>query len=257
MRAIEIRAQGKSKGLKRIQASFRKNKIHYFQEALGLGIFMISACLFYALLYSPDSPFNQKIPDMQTKNLIMSFCMGSTAFFIFYSPFTAPSGSHINPAVTLSFLRLGKMDPWDSLFYIIFQILGGLIAVILMAQILGPMLTAAPVHYAVTIPGKYGKAAAAATEFLTALLMMSLVLFSSANEKWKKYTRILSAMLVGSYVLIAGPISGFGMNPARTIASAIPANIYTAIWIYLSMPLTGMLSAAEIYKATLKRVPRS
>ena len=49
------------------------------------------------------------------------------------------------------------------------------------------------------------------------------------------------------YVIIAGPISGFGMNPARSFASAFPAHTYTAFWIYMIIPFAGMLSAAEFF----------
>ena len=84
----------------------------------------------------------------------MGFLMGATALIIFYSPFTAPSGSHINPAVTVTFLRLNKMCPWDAVFYIIFQFVGGTIAVYFMAAILGDVLAAHPVNYAVTVPEK-------------------------------------------------------------------------------------------------------
>ena len=49
------------------------------------------------------------------------------------------------------------------------------------------------------------------------------------------------------YVIVAGPISGFGMNPARSFASAFPAHIYTAFWIYIVVPFAGMLSAAEFF----------
>jgi aquaporin Z len=47
-------------------------------------------------------------------------------------------------------------------------------------------------------------------------------------------------------VTFVGPISGFGMNPARSFASALPAHIWTAFWIYLFMPFAGMLGAVEI-----------
>jgi aquaporin Z len=48
-------------------------------------------------------------------------------------------------------------------------------------------------------------------------------------------------------VIVAGPVSGFGMNPARSLASAIPANIWTDFWIYLFIPFAGMMSAAELF----------
>jgi len=37
------------------------------------------------------------------------------------------------------------------------------------------------------------------------------------------------------------------MNPARTFASALPAQIWTALWIYFTAPPLGMLVAAELY----------
>ena len=236
-------------------ASFRKNRIHYLQEALGLAIFMISACFFSAMLEGKDSVLHLAIPNGRVRLLIMGILMGSTALIIFYSPLTAPSGSHINPAVTLVFLRLGKICPRDAMFYILFQFIGGLIAVYLMAFLLGHPLTDRPVNYATTVPGKQGVAAAALTELFIAFIMVSMVLFTSNSERLRKSTRLIAGLLVCLNVVVAGPVSGFGMNPARTLASAIPANTYTAFWIYMIMPFTGMLGAAEFFLFFQKKRP--
>jgi aquaporin Z len=177
----------------------------------------------------------------------MGVLMGSTALFIFYSPWTAPSGSHINPAVTLTFLRLDKMCRYDALFFAIFQIAGGTAAVFIMQLLAGNILTAPPVNSAVTVPGKNGIGWASITELLIAFITMSMVLFTSHHDKLKKYTRVFAACLVCVWVIIAGPVSGFGMNPARSFASAFPANTWTAFWIYLFIPFAGMLSAAELF----------
>lgn len=234
-------------GFIQMKASFKKNYVHYLQEALGLAIFMISACFFSALFWGKDASFHFEIHNGMDRNIINGLLMGGTALFIFYSPFTAPSGSHINPAVTVTFWRLNKMCPWDVAFFILFQFIGGTIAVYLMAALLGSGLTGAPVNYAVTIPGKTGIAAAAITEFIIALIMMTMVLFTSENDSLKKYTRVIAGCFVSLYVIMAGPISGFGMNPARSLASAFPANIYTAFWIYMIIPFAGMLAAAEFF----------
>jgi len=37
------------------------------------------------------------------------------------------------------------------------------------------------------------------------------------------------------------------MNPARTVGSAVVANVWTGWWVYFLAPAIGMLSAAEIY----------
>lgn len=234
-------------GISRIWNSFRKNHVHYLQEALGLAIFMGSACFFSAMLEGKESTLHVAIPNGTIRLLIMGMLMGLTALFIFYSPLTAPSGSHINPSVTLVFLRLGKICLWDAFFYMLFQLMGGLVAVYLMAFLLGHSLTDQPVNYATTVPGQQGIIVAALTELAIAFVMITMVLFSSESKRFKKNTRIIAGCLVCCNVIFAGPVSGFGMNPARTLASAIPAHIYTALWIYLLMPFAGMLAATEFF----------
>ena len=253
MRAVDIRVYVGSGRLNRLTKTFKHNWIFYLQEALGLGIFMVSACFFGAILESNHSPIHPLIPNPLVRRVIMGLMMGGTALFIFYSPFTAPSGSHINPAVTLTFFRLGKMGSCDSLFYILFQFAGGLTAVYGMGFLMGEILTSAPVFYVVTVPGSKGPLAAALTELIIAFCMIAMILYTSADPKWKPYTRIISAVFVCIYVIITVPLSGFGMNPARTMASAIPANIYTSLWIYLLMPVAGMLLAAELFLLTGKK----
>ncbi len=257
MRIMPIKIFTGKTGLVQMKAAFRMNRRHYLQEALGLYIFMVSACFFGAMLFSPNSSWFHAIPGEMLRNVLMGVIMGSTALFIFYSPWTAPSGSHINPAVTLAFLRLDKMCRYDALFFIIAQFIGGTIAVYTMQFFMGSTLTASPVNSVVTIPGKYGTAWALITEFSIALITMTMVLFTSANNKLKRHTRIFAACLVCCWVIVAGPISGFGMNPARTFASALPANNWTAFWVYLLAPLAGMLSAAEFFLLIKKKIWRS
>jgi len=225
-------------------------------EALGLAIFMISACFFAAVLESKESFVHQGIPGETGRNLLMGAAMGLTALFIFYFRFTAPSGSQINPAVTLAFLRAGKINRRDAFFYIVFQFIGGTAAVYGMQLLLGDLLTAQPVNSVATVPHKGGIAAAFFMELFTAFAMMTMVLFTSAHERWKKYTRLIAATLVCLYLIIAGPVSGFGMNPARSFASALPAHTWTAFWIYLIAPIAGMLGAAELFLHIQKKKRR-
>jgi aquaporin Z len=247
MRAMPIQVTKGFIGLQQMKAAWNKNYIHYMQEALGLGIFMISACFFGAKLFSPNSNWYHAIANDFVRNVLMGVAMGTTALLIFYSPITAPSGAQINPAVSITFLRLNKMCRYDTMFFILFQLAGGVVAVVAMQSIMGELLTKTPVLSVVTVPGKYGITKAAITEFFIAFITMSMVLFTSHHTTLKKYTRIFAACLVCLWVITAGPVSGFGMNPARSFASALPANIWTAFWIYLIMPFAGMLSAAEVF----------
>lgn len=234
-------------GYKQLKASFSSNYRLYLQEALGLGIFMLSACFFGAMLFSPLSPWYAFFPNGIYRDVCMGIAMGATALFIFYSLWTSHSGSQINPAVTTTFLLLNKICRYDALFYMLFQVIGGTLAVLLMQWLMGNVLVAQPVNSVVTIPGKAGTGWAALTELLIAFITMSMVLFTSGNNRWKKYTRIIAACLVCIWVIVAGPVSGFGMNPARSFASAVAAGTWSAFWIYIFIPFAGMLSAAALY----------
>lgn len=252
MRAMPIRVDSGKEGFTQMKASFKKNYIHYLQEALGLAIFMISACFFGGMLEADHSAWHLAIPNKFQRSVLMGLLMGSTALFIFYSPFTSPSGSHINPAVSITFLRLKKMCPWDTAFFIVFQFIGGTAAVYIMQLLMGNILKQPPVNSVVTVPGKAGVWPAFIMELVIAFIMMSMVLFTSSNNRFKKYTRIIAGCLVCMYVIIAGPVSGFGMNPARTFASALPANTWRVSWIYFIVPFIGMLSAAEFFLVVQK-----
>ena len=255
MRVMPIKIDSGKKGIGQAKDSFKENWIHYMQEALGLALFMISACFFSAMLFSEKSPWHQAIPNAVTGNILMGIAMGATALFIFYSPWTSPSGSQINPAVTITFLRLNKMCRHDALFFILFQFAGGTIAVVVMQVMMGDILTGSPIHSAATVPGKKGIWWAAVTELFIAFITMSMVLFTSGSKKMQRFTRIIAGCLVCTWVIVAGPVSGFGMNPARSFASAFASGVWTAFWIYLFSPTAGMLLAAEFYLGLKRNKP--
>lgn len=183
MRAVNIRVHTNKDGIHKAKATFSKNWVHYMREALGLAIFMISACAFGVLLESRNSWLHHSIHSDWIRLVVMGVAMGATALFIFYWPLTALSGSHINPAVTLTFLRLGKMSLWDSLFYILFQFVGGVLAVYGMAALIGSPLRENPVHYLTTIPGKHGLWGALSAEFIAGFIVMTAILFSSERDR--------------------------------------------------------------------------
>src|SRR5262245_9400137 len=93
----------------------------YLMEAAGLGLFMLSACGFATLLEHPASPLRPVISDSIRRRIPLGLAMGLTAVSIVYSPWGKQSGAHLNPSLTLTFLRLGKVAPWDALCYVVAQ----------------------------------------------------------------------------------------------------------------------------------------
>ena len=209
---------------------------------------MISACAFTVLLEHPASPARQVIDDGLLRRLLIGIAMGLTAIALIYSPIGKRSGAHMNPAVTFTFWRLGKVQGWDAVFYVLFQFIGGLAGVLLSAWVLGQMLVAdSAVNYAVTAPGQSGRAVAFAAELAISCGLMLLVLFVSNQRALNRYTGLFAGALVATYITIEAPLSGMSMNPARSLASALPAQMWSDLWIYFLAPPLGMLLAAEVY----------
>jgi len=222
----------------------------YAIEAWGLGTFMVSAGLFATLLYSSISPIPVWIPNTFVRDTLVGTVMVLTAMAIIYSPWGKRSGAHLNPAVTITFFRLGKLTRVDAIGYVLAQFLGGSLGVDLVAVLLGQAFTNQPpvgLHYIVTEPGRAGWLAAIAAEALMSLLMMIVVLTVSNTPRWAHLTGVFAGCLVAIFIIVAAPISGMSINPARTFASAVFAQSWQSFWIYYFVPPLSMLAAAEGY----------
>jgi len=219
----------------------------YLMEGTCLGLFMISAFIFCTLLEHPASLVHQAIPHPFLRRFIMGLAMGLTAISIIYSPWGKQSGAHINPSTTLTFFRIGKVGKWDAVFYIVSQFVGGLAGAGLAATVLSRWVSHPSVNYVVTRPGMAGIGAAFVAEVVIAFILMSAILRVSNHAGLHKLTGLCAGALVATYITFEAPISGMSMNPARTFASAVCAQHWTALWIYFTAPLFGMFSAAEVY----------
>jgi len=206
-------------------------------------------------VFEPTSLFAEYGVTICHRLALNGLAMGLTAIGIIYSPWGARSGAHMNPAVTWTFFRLGKVRSWDALFYPIFQTLGGIAGVLLVKFALGRIFTESPVSYVVTVPGKGGVAAAFLAEMAIACGMMLMVLFMTNTPRLARFTGLFGGTLVFLYITFEAPFSGMSINPARTVASALPSGVWRAAWIYFVAPIGGMLLAVELYQA-LKRGAR-
>ena len=221
----------------------------YLIEAALLGLFMVSAALFTSLLEYPGSPVHQFISNPHVRRVLMGLAMGLTAILLVYSRWGQRSGAHMNPATTLTFLRLGKVAPWDAMFYIAAQFIGGVCGVLLSKLILGNVLSHHSVSFVATVPGPSGALIAFAAEIAIACGMMLMVLVATNTPNVARFTGVFAGILVALYITVEAPLSGMSMNPARTFASALPSGIWTSGWIYFTAPLIGMFLAAGLFRA--------
>ena len=225
----------------------------YLMEAAGLGLFMISACVFTVLVEHPQSPVRSGLADPFVRRSLIGLAMGLTAIGLIYSPWGKRSGAHLNPTITLTFLRLGRVEAWDAAFYVIAQFAGALAGVLVAAAVLRSALAHAAVNYAVTLPGGWGRLGAFVAEFSISLGLMLVVLLMSNVPRIARFTGLCAGALVALYITLEAPLSGMSMNPARTLGSALPAWTWTGLWVYFTAPLFGMLTGAELYRSVSAR----
>jgi aquaporin Z len=234
-------------------ANVQKHALHwpeYLIEAACLGLFMLSAAGFATLLRHPASPLTPAImfaPWPALQRLPMGMAMGLTAAAIIYSPLGRRSGAHMNPAVTLTFLRLGRIDGRDAAAYVTAQFAGGAFGIVVATWLLGGLPAHPAINYVATVPGAAGEFAAFAAETVISFGMMLLVLSTSNIRRLARFTGAFAGLLIAAYITLEDPLSGMSMNPARTLGPAMLAHTGRSLWIYFAAPPLGMLLAAELF----------
>ena len=153
------------------------------------------------------------------------------------------SGAHFNPAVSVAF-AIGRHFPWRSVAaYTAAQVAGATVAALALRATLGPAA-----DLGVTQPSG-GDLQALAWE-VTFTFFLVLVITAVATD-----TRAVgeaAALAIGGTValgaLVAGPISGASLNPARSLGPALVSVDFTAIWIYIAGPVSGAVLASMAYR---------
>ena len=179
--------------------------------------------------------------------------MGVTAIALIYSPWGKQSGAHLNPAVTATMLRLNKIAPWDATYYMIFQLIGGCLGLLIISPWMKSVFSSPPIWHVPTVPGRFGVGIALVAELLMSFGLIITILIISETKRFARFTGVFAGIFLLIYIVAASHISGMSINPARTVASAIVSNRWTAIWIYFVGPVFGMLLAAEIFSLFNKK----
>src|SRR5215467_13227311 len=110
------------------RAALSRHWPEYVIEAAGLGLFMVIAGICVVLVNAPGTIRAIASPDLRRG--LVGIAMGATAIGIIYSPWGRQSGAHLNPAVTLTFFRLRKIQGTDAFCYAFAQLVGGLIGLL-------------------------------------------------------------------------------------------------------------------------------
>jgi aquaporin Z len=149
------------------------------------------------------------------------------------------SGGHFNPAVTLGLAAAGKHPVKEILPYWLAQIVGGLLAALLLLALYSQEVVAKTVN----APGQgVGSWTAFVLEAVLAALFV-MVIATVATDDRAPWKGVFAPFAIGLFIftafVVSGAITGASLNPGRSLASAIVAGDFANIWIYLLAPTVG------------------
>ena len=168
------------------------------------------------------------------------------------------SGCHINPAVSIGMWIDGRMDAKDLIMYIVFQCIGAIIGIALLAVIINsaPSLGG----YAATGLGQngFGSASSVGLDVVGAIIVEIILtfvfVFTVLGVTKKVENGAVAGIVIGltlAFVHIMGiPLTGTSVNPARSLAPALflGGQALQQVWVFILAPVIGAVFAGLLYK---------
>ena len=153
------------------------------------------------------------------------------------------SESHLNPVVTISMFLTSKMNLITSLIYIFAQIIGSIFAVYLLYNYVWLTLDTGMGLHTIS-PGISLIDGLLIEIIITFILVITILLTIQNNKDIAPLTISLVVFICG---IVAMPLTGASMNPARSLAPALLSGEWTNHWIYWVGPIIGSVIATFIY----------
>ena len=190
-------------------------------------------------------------------NVGIAFAFGIAVLAMVYA-IGGVSGCHINPAISISMLVAGKLSAKDTAFYVAFQCIGAIIgAGILYAIAVGsPTYSLAVKRFgAKRLWQCFFSRLSTLTSALIAEIVLTfifvLVVHGSTHERVPKGFAGLSIGLALVMIhLVAIPIDGTSVNPARSLGPAlfVGGTALSQLWLFIVAPIIGGILAAIVWK---------
>lgn len=189
-------------------------------------------------------------------NVGIAFAFGLAVLAMVYA-IGAISGCHINPAISISMFVAGKLSAKDTALYVVFQCVGAIIgAGILYSIAVGQPNFDIAINglgqngYATASPAHYNLVSAFIAEIVLTFIFL-LVIFGSTSERAPKgFAGLAIGLTLVLIHLVAIPIDGTSVNPARSLGSAlfVGGTALSQLWVFIVAPIIGGILAAVVWK---------
>jgi MIP family channel proteins len=166
------------------------------------------------------------------------------------------SGAHLNPAVTLG-LACNRRFPWARVpAYIAAQFAGAAAAAAITWALYGAQArTRAGLGASYPASGVGVGRVLAAEAIVTFLLVIVITAVAVDSHLPVGAAAIAIGSALAAAILISGPVSGAGVNPARAIGPMILTGRFTDWWAYLAAPVAAGVLAVLVYNHVLREHP--
>jgi aquaporin Z len=181
----------------------------------------------------------------------IAFAFGLAVIAMAYTIGTI-SGCHINPAISISMLVAGKLSVKDTALYVVFQCIGGIIgAGILYGIAIGnPSYSIAANGLGANMFSTYSLASVLIAEIVLTFIFVLVVHGSTSANAPKGFAGLAIGLTLVLIHLVAIPIDGTSVNPARSLGPAIFAGgtALSQLWVFFVAPIIGGILAAVVWK---------
>ena len=225
----------------------RLNWAEYSAEFLGTAFLIFAGLSAVVFNLGKNSPVEQIISTKDDRLMLTGLLFAGSASLFAITPLGKLSGAHVNPVVSLAFWIQGKMDFLDAAGYIVAQFLGAIFGSVLLVTIWGDY--AATVENGATLPQpEYALWYVFAVEvFITFLLVLSILIFVS-SRRLMHWTPLMTWLLIAFTVRLTAPISGTGLNPARSFGPALVSGFWRDQWLYFVAPTLGAVLSVVAFR---------
>lgn len=160
------------------------------------------------------------------------------------------SGCHINPAITVGALLAGRIKAKDAAFYIVFQIIGAIIA----SAVLWVLTRG--VESSTTLTGANGfkdgfLGQAFVAEAVFTFIFVLVVLGTTDSKKGAgNFAGLAIGLSLALIHIVCIPITGTSVNPARSIGPALfqGGAALSQLWLFIVAPIVGAVFSAIVWK---------
>lgn len=183
--------------------------------------------------------------------IMISLGHGAAIAFMVYA-FGHVSGAHINPAVTIPMMITKKIGIADGIGYIIFQIIGAIIAtgalIALFPEIGKPVFWGAHGGPSELLGGNL--MSGLVLEMIMTFFLVVVIFMTAVHKKAPKsvYGAVIGGMVFLLH-LVGVPLTGASMNPARSLSPTLlsgDAGLWEVQWLYWVGPIVGGIIAGLI-----------